>query len=175
MSYLKELSIFVNSIFTKTQKMFRLSKKVEYGILSLQYLADREGTLVPAKEIAAHLDLSFEFLAKTMQTLMKKGLIASQQGIKGGYYLTKKSSDISLSDIVYALDSTPKLVECIEDHANKDACLREGVCTIKRPLSIIQKKVDELFLQTTLENLKSKNQIPNNLVELKIDQYSPKV
>jgi Rrf2 family protein len=135
--------------------MFRLSKKVEYGILSLQYLADREGMTVPVKEIAVNLTLSFEFLSKTMQILMKKNLIHSQQGIKGGYTLSKPAKNISLNDIVYALDSSPKLVECMEHGEGHENCERLESCSIRSPLVTIQQKIDELFQNTTLADLKT--------------------
>lgn len=135
--------------------MFRLSKKVEYGILSLQYLADREGMTVPAKEIASHLSLSFEFLSKTMQILMKKNLIVSQQGIKGGYTLSKPAKMISLNDIVYALDSSPKLVECMEGIEGHENCERLDNCSIRSPLVKIQNKIDDLFENTKLSDLKT--------------------
>lgn len=135
--------------------MFRLSKKVEYGILSMQYLADREGMTVPAKEIAANLSLSFEFLSKTMQILMKKNLIVSQQGIKGGYTLSKPANMISLNDVVYALDSSPKLVECMEGIDGHENCERLDNCSIRSPLVTIQNKIDDLFENTKLSDLKT--------------------
>ena len=135
--------------------MFRLSKKVEYGILSMQYLADREGMTVPDKEIAANLSLSFEFLSKTMQILMKKNLIVSQQGIKGGYTLSKPANMISLNDVVYALDSSPKLVECMEGIDGHENCERLDNCSIRSPLVTIQNKIDDLFENTKLSDLKT--------------------
>jgi Rrf2 family protein len=135
--------------------MFRLSKKVEYGILSMQYLADREGMTVPAKEISANLSLSFEFLSKTMQILMKKNLIISQQGIKGGYTLSKPANMISLNDVVYALDSSPKLVECMDGIDGHENCERLDNCSIRSPLVKIQNKIDDLFENTKLSDLKT--------------------
>lgn len=135
--------------------MFRLSKKVEYGILSMQYLADREGMTISVKEIAQNLSLSFEFLSKTMQVLMKKKLIYSQQGIKGGYTLSRSAKDINLQEIVYALDSAPKLVKCIDIGEGHENCERIDECGIRSPLIKIQEKVDEMFQRTTLFDLKT--------------------
>jgi len=135
--------------------MLRLSKKVEYGILAMQYLADREGMTVPAKEIASNLELSFEFLSKTMQLLMKKNLIISHQGIKGGYTLSMPAKDISLNNIIFALDSKAKIVECLDDENPEETCDRKETCTIRSPLALIQKKIDELFDNTKLSDLKT--------------------
>jgi len=149
--------------------MLKLSKKVEYGILALQYLADREGKLITAKEVAEDLNISFEFLSKTLQTLMKKGLINSQQGIKGGYFLSQDAKAITLSDIVASLESKPRLVDCATIHG-KDSihenCERLENCTIRTPLMAIQDKIDEIFKTTTLADLRSENINEQQLVSL---------
>ncbi len=132
--------------------MFRLSKKVEYALLSLQFLAMRDGRLATAKEMSEQLNISFEFLSKTLQTLMKHGLIRSQQGIKGGYVLAKGPEEISISHVVAALDSSPRIVECVNDN-DKDDCLRADDCTIRHPMKIIQKKIEDIFDSTTISEL----------------------
>lgn len=142
--------------------MLRLSKKVEYGILSLQFLAENADKKSTAKEISEQLDLSFDFLSKTLQVLMKKGLIVSHQGIKGGYKLARASAEISLSDIIEALEGKPELVECISDHKDKE-CGREATCTIKKPIRIIQDKIIGIFDETKLSHLSA-----NEIVELEI-------
>lgn len=136
--------------------MFRLSKKVEYGILSMQYMADRETVLVSAKEISESLELSFEFLAKTLQQLMKHGLITSSKGIKGGYILAKPSENITLSDIIEALDSKIYLTECMHKD-NLEDCNRKDNCSIKKPIQVLQNKVNNIFESTLLSELKSKD------------------
>lgn len=151
--------------------MFRLSKKVEYGILSMQYMADREKTLISAKEISDTLELSFEFLAKTLQQLMKHGLITSSKGIKGGYILAKPSEEIALSDIIEALDSKIYLTECMHEE-NLDECNRKENCSIQKPLKVLQNKVNNIFESTYLSELKTKDfvQIENKVqIDLRLN------
>lgn len=132
--------------------MFKLSKKVEYALLSLQYLALRDGELATAKEISEQLNISFEFLSKTLQTLMKNGLIRSQQGIKGGYVLARGPEIITISHVVAALDSSPRVVECVNND-DRDDCNRAEDCTIKHPMLVIQKKIEAIFDSTTISEL----------------------
>jgi Rrf2 family protein len=145
--------------------MFRLSKRVEYGILSMQYIAEKEGTLVTAKEISENLSISFEFLAKTLQMLMKMKLIDSVKGIKGGYRLSRNASEISLEDIILALESKIAITDCLSEHS-KDECSRTEDCTIKQPLGIIQNKIDDLFRAMKLEDLKMAKKV--NLVQIEL-------
>lgn len=138
--------------------MLRLSKKVEYGILALQYLAENEDSLKTAKEMAEELNISFEFLAKTLQTLKRKGLVSTIQGMKGGYTLNNSPDQISLMEIISSLESHPEIVEC----ANSDNCEREEYCSIKSPMHVIQKKINHIFTEMTLSEFLRKP----NVVEL---------
>jgi len=130
-------------------------------------MTDREGRLVPAKEMAKELEISFEFLSKTLQTLIRKGLIESRQGIRGGYTLTRPAVEISLSDVINALDSKPALVDCSNGEAGKK-CEREEACTIKAPILRIQDRINELFASTSFEDLRSERKED---VELAHEEY----
>ena len=132
--------------------MLRLSKKIEYGLLAVQYITMHPEKMVPAKEMAEELNLSFEFLAKTLQKLMKKGIVKSYQGIKGGYKLAKKPGDISLADIITALEGNLSIVECI-GYEGAATCGRSDNCTIKKPMGVIQKKINNILKDTTMAEL----------------------
>jgi Rrf2 family protein len=152
--------------------MLKLSKKAEYAILAVQYLAENPGDKLNAKEIAQNLELSFEFLSKTMQSLMKSGLVNSIQGVKGGYVLSKPANSITLMEIMNATDEKIGIVNCmnIED----DDCNRNDKCAIKNPMHKIQKLIDGIFVNTTIYDLINGNtKIQNlngyhkNLIEIK--------
>lgn len=139
--------------------MFRLSKKIEYAIIAMQYLASKEGELVSAKEMSENLNISFEFLSKTLQALMKSELVESHQGIKGGYALARKSEEITLADIVNSLDEKTGIVECFNTEKFGD-CGRTAECTIKDPMSEIQNKINDIFNKTTISELGKMNGKP---------------
>lgn len=136
--------------------MLRLSKKVEYGILAMQYMASNPGNLFTAKSISENLHLSYDFLAKTMQRLMRAELLDSQQGIKGGYYLAKPADSIKLMEILEILDSRPELVDCVSE--NKD-CEKKGNCQLHDPIKLLQKKVEDVFLETSLQDISEQHLI----------------
>ncbi len=162
--------------------MFRLSKKTEYALLALQNLALREGELISVKELAQNLDISFEFLSKTMQLLMRKGLVQSHQGIKGGYVLSKPAKEIKLMEVINALKESISIVDCFANSKNTtDECSRGSHCTIKKHLYFIQNKIDDIFLNTTIydiatidfeaklteSNSKSELNLGNKFIEIK--------
>ena len=131
--------------------MIKLPKNVEYALLSMRYMAMRPNELATTKAISEELNISFEFLAKTLQKLMKFGLIDSHQGTRGGYSLAQSPNEISISMVIQALDKKTQIVDCIDSHNGE--CERWDDCTIKHPMMTIQKKIENIFETTTIAEL----------------------
>jgi Rrf2 family protein len=124
----------------------------------MQYLAQKKDELVTAKQMAEDLQVSFEFLAKTLQTLKRKGLVNTIQGMKGGYALCKDASEITLMDIIVSLEKHPEIVECGPE-SDHDNCDRKDFCTIRHPMMIIQEKIDTIFNSTYLSEFISEKKV----------------
>lgn len=131
--------------------MLRLSKKIEYAILAMQYMASHGSEKATAKELSEELNISFEFLSKALQSLMKAGLAESIQGIKGGYRLARPPEEISVADVITAMENRIGIVECIQK--GKDGCGRAEDCTIRIPMVHLQKKIETIFDSTTIAEL----------------------
>ena len=71
--------------------MLRLSKKADYALIAMKHLALRgdRGVVVSAREIAELYDIPIELMAKVLQRLVRRGLLASHQGTRGGYQLAR--------------------------------------------------------------------------------------
>lgn len=132
--------------------MLRLSKRVEYGIFAVKYIADNPDKKVTAKEIAEKMNISYEFLAKTMQKLMKSGLIVSQIGLNGGYTLEKDPDSITIADIINALDEDTTIVECFSNQGN-NTCQRDEICEIRHDMNSLQKEINNVFKNITISKL----------------------
>ena len=130
--------------------MVRLSKRSEYGLIAIRHIAAKHDTeLVTAKEISTIYGISFDLLAKVMQKLAKAGLLASTQGMHGGYTLSRSPADIPVSTIIHAIDGTsPAITQCIAEGA--DSCTVSSVCTIKSPLSKVQANIEQAFNRLSL-------------------------
>jgi Rrf2 family protein len=145
--------------------MLRLTRKAEYGIIALTFMANRPlGEVTSAKEIAATFNIPQELMAKTLQKLVKHGLIESVQGAHGGYVLAKKAQDISLAAVIEALEGPVNLVECIaEDQTN---CSQMPHCNIIDPFKIIQDAFHRFLTAISLADL-------NNETELRRIHWRP--
>ena len=133
--------------------MVRLSKKVEYGLIAIRYIATRtSGEIVTAKEIATMYGIPYELLAKVLQKLTKSGLIASHQGVRGGYTLAKNPDEIPISMIIHAIEGIhPFIVQCMSE--GPESCNVFNVCTIKSPLTKIQANIERAFTTMTLSEI----------------------
>lgn len=90
------------------------SKKCEYGLQAILYLASRKDKkFFSAREIAKDLKIPKEFISKILQSLVDFGLVGSQKGKNGGFYLAKDSSEIRLIDIVEAIDGLEIFTTCV--------------------------------------------------------------
>jgi Rrf2 family protein len=132
--------------------MLRFSKKTEYAILATQYLTQNNNRSVSAKEISDNMNISYEFLAKTLQKLMKAGLIRSTQGVKGGYELVKKPEEFTIGEIIDVLEGNISIVECFDDN-DILTCGRSDACSIRGSMKKLQGKINNILKTTTLAEL----------------------
>jgi Rrf2 family protein len=132
--------------------MLRLSKKIDYGLMAMGYIAYLDkGRVVNTKEIAEEYNIPVELLAKILQKLSKKGLIVSQSGPKGGYQLAKEPMDITVGEIVKAIDGPIQMMEC---HQGEHRCLQIEKCSIRSPLTQIRESISGLWDNVTREELR---------------------
>ena len=90
-----------------------LSKACVYGLRSSLFLASNHGNgYVSIREMSEKLDISFHFLTKILQQLSSAGLMESHKGPKGGIKLTKSGTEVSLYEIVAAIDGVELFTEC---------------------------------------------------------------
>jgi Rrf2 family protein len=110
------------------------------------------GQVFTAKEVATQYDISYELLAKVLQKLARTGVVASIQGVKGGYRLAKKPSELPISQIMRIIeDERPMIAECYVDGA--DSCSIFDLCSIRRPLGKVQRNLNVLFDKMTIQEI----------------------
>ena len=123
--------------------MLRLTKKADYGLMALKYLAEHPETpSVSAKDIADTYGIPAQLLAKVLQRLAKVGLLKSHAGMNGGYALSKDATKITAFEVIHAIDGPLFITSCITIHG---ACDLAGHCTIKEPLRKVNDSIKDLL------------------------------
>jgi len=131
--------------------MLRFTKRADYGLMAIHYIAVHDDLgAVSAKRIADEFNIPSELLAKIMQRLAKQGLIASHNGPKGGYVLARRPTEISVGDVVRALEGPVHIVSCFE--ASSD-CPQMAHCNLRRPVQKIQAAISQVLDTMSLSEL----------------------
>lgn len=128
-----------------------LSKSCEYGLRASLYLAslDRDG-YVSIGTISEELDISFPFLTKIFQKLNDAGLLESRRGPNGGVALTTPADEITLHEIVVAIDGPDLFQECV---LGLPGCGEAEPCPLHEQWTEERSRVETMFRDTTLAEL----------------------
>jgi Rrf2 family protein len=119
--------------------MLRLSKKTDYALMAMKHLArSGGGSSTSAREIAEQYDIPIELMAKVLQRLVRTGLLASTQGTRGGYTLSRPAASISVADVIEAIDGPFTVTACSSE--NND-CEQYSKCSIRDPLWQIRERI----------------------------------
>src|ERR1700686_2198690 len=90
------------------------STKAEYGVRVMVELARRAGAEpIPLAEIAAHDGLPLAYLQHLLARLRKANLVTSRRGSRGGYMLARPAAEITMAEVVEALEGSIAPIECI--------------------------------------------------------------
>lgn len=123
--------------------MLRLTKKADYGLMALKYLAEHaDDGAQSAKDISAAYHIPPQLLAKILQTLAKAGILVSTAGTHGGYALSRPAGQINAFEVIRAIDGPLFITSCITIHGT---CDLHGHCTIKEPLRKVNDSIKDLL------------------------------
>lgn len=125
-----------------------LSKACSYGLLAVMYVARaKRSSYVPIREICDELDISFHFLTKILQGLTRAGLLLSHTGPKGGVSLAKPAAEITLLDVIHAIDGPHLFNECI---LGLPGCGHETPCPMHARWAVIREDLKRMFRERDL-------------------------
>ena len=131
--------------------MLRLSKKADYALIAMKHLAlrgDRGSS--SAREIAGLYDIPIELMAKVLQRLVRRGLLASHQGTRGGYRLVRVPTQISVADVIQAIDGPVTVTACSTDEGQ---CEQLAKCNVRDPLWRVRERILSALGECTIAEL----------------------
>ena len=130
--------------------MLRFTKRADYGLMAIHYIAINDGFgAVSAKRIAEEFTIPPELMAKILQKLAKQRLIVSTNGPKGGYALGRRATEITVGQVIRALEGPINIVSCLEDAD----CPQMQKCNLRRPVQKIQAAISQVLDTMSLAEL----------------------
>ncbi|HNS73686.1 MAG TPA: Rrf2 family transcriptional regulator [bacterium] len=128
-----------------------LSKSCDHAIRATLYVAMHpDRGYVPIREIAAGLGISFHFLTKILQVLTQKNIMTSFKGPNGGIALVRPAEEITIKEIVVAIDGEGLFRDCM---IGLDHCDDDHPCPLHGQWSIVRTDLEALFSRTSIAQL----------------------
>ncbi len=128
-----------------------ISKTTEYALRAMVALASQDGQPILSPQIAETTGVPQAYLSKVLRTMVRAGLVSSQRGQGGGFTLAKPPFEITVLDVVDAVDPMHRIESCplsIESHA-------EALCPLHRRLDEAIATIRASFGSTSLADLVS--------------------
>lgn len=130
--------------------MLRISKLTDYGTVVMTCLARESDRLQAVSAIAAETRMAPPTISKILKQLAHEGLVISQRGAKGGYTLARPPEQISMIEIIDALEGRVGLTEC---GSSPGLCTQESLCSIRTNWQRINGAVREALAGVSLAEM----------------------
>jgi Rrf2 family protein len=138
------------------------SRQCEYALQAVLFIAlQKEGERVSIKDLTKKVDIPYHFLAKILQDLSRKGLLASVKGPGGGFSLGMPARDITLFHIVEAIDGVDLTQKCVMGFAE---CSGKHPCAVHENWATLRDGIYSMLVSKNIAQL---------AVEMKKPGYAP--
>lgn len=125
----------------------RLSTRAKYGLRLCFLIAVSNEEIVSLTTLVKQTNLSEKYLEQILAKLKKNSIVVSKRGSSGGYSLARNKSEISINDILIALDDDFEFTDCVSGKC------KDAYCPNKKIFSRIYEGVNEILNQTTLQDM----------------------
>jgi Rrf2 family protein len=137
-------------VYEALKQNMLVTRKTDYAIRCILYLARDDDQVANVTEVSRNMHIPKTFLAKIFQRLVKAGLVESIRGMNGGFRLAKKPADISLLDIMAAIQGPVGINVCA---VNSKKCRRSSTCSVHPVWVELRKEVDRRLREQTIAQL----------------------
>ncbi len=132
----------------------RITSSIEYATRLMVTLAAEHGKApVPAEKLAETDNVPADYVSQILVKLRRAGLVTSHRGSAGGYELAKKPAEISLSEVVRAVDGAVFEEVCERFDGGSKDCRHQGACSISPVWNRLGDLVTKYFESVTLASI----------------------
>lgn len=130
--------------------MLRISKMADYAAIIMNCLATHPQQLFSAAEIAKQVHVAVPTASKILKLLLEARLVTSTRGAGGGYKLLRNAREISVIEIIGAVDGAQAITECSK---GEKVCLHDSVCALRDNWRIINRVIFAALQNLTLADM----------------------
>jgi len=132
-----------------------LTRKADYALLAMAELAHRGTGRASAREIAESINVPVPMLTNLLHQLLRHGLVSSTMGSKGGYQLARRPDEISVAELIQAIEGPFRLTVCCsdEDQGEEQNCNLATNCRIKGSVWKVHESLRHFLGRVTLAQI----------------------
>lgn len=131
--------------------MFKLNRLTDYAVVVMSQMARRLDQVRTAPQIAQETGVPLPTVAKLMNALANGSLITSRRGAGGGYTLVRPAAEITVAEIIQALEGPIALTACVDGSA--DGCDVESLCPMRGNWNKVNRAIHGALSQVTLADM----------------------
>ncbi|MEM9290380.1 MAG: SUF system Fe-S cluster assembly regulator [Acidobacteriota bacterium] len=143
--------------------MIRITRQTDYGIVLLNHLGMQPDRQFTAQELADETRLPAPMVSKILKTLSRAELLVSQRGVKGGYRVARPPEEISVVEVITAIEGPIGITECIDDAAGD--CGIASFCQVRSNWQRINEVIRSALEAVTLAEM-GRTPSPSALVNI---------
>ena len=148
----------------------KINKLTDYSIVILTNLvAKDENAKHTAKELSEFSGIPLPTVTRILKMLSNKGILESQRGAQGGYELTKNSTEVSVAEVIEAMEGPIALTECASDDCG---CAFEPSCAVGKPWEKINKAGYDVLQNISLSHMSARDESQKLLKLTNIEEMS---
>jgi FeS assembly SUF system regulator len=130
--------------------MLKLGKLADYGTMIVTVLAADPARLYSAQELAAHTHVAAPTVSKLLKQLTNGGIVESLRGARGGYKLARPPAEITVADVIAAIDGPIGLTQC---SVHKGDCAVESTCGVRGNWRLINTAIHQALKSVSLADM----------------------
>ncbi len=153
------------------------STKGRYGLMAVHNLAELKSTgPVPLSDISNRLSISLGYLEQIFLVLRKTGIVKSVRGAKGGYILAKEPDEITVGDVLKALEGPLAASKCAISEADEEmldyvSCEAQDHCATREVFLRVTNAINDVLETTTIQNMLDWHFYVDDIITL--EKYNP--
>jgi len=131
--------------------MFRLNRLTDYAVVVMMQMTHKPQEVHTAAQLAADTGIPLPTVAKLLNALARESLLASHRGALGGYTLSQSGDDITVAEIIQALEGPIALTACVEGSGHH--CEVESLCPMRGHWDRVNQAIRSALDQVTLTDM----------------------
>jgi len=147
--------------------MLRLSKLTDYGTVIMTHMARQPARVYSAAEVACAIGVAVPTASKILKTLARENLLQSLRGAHGGYLLSRPPGEISIAEVIDAMEGPVGVTEC---SATVGLCAQEGSCSLRGNWQRVNQIIRRVLSDLTLADMAQPVFQPVDVVALRARQ-----